>query len=57
MAMSNGSLKYILGIFVIFFQLIYTDYINWAYFDKKITFKFSLQCIILESSQKRANII
>ena len=42
--MSNDSLKYILGISVIFSQLIYTDYINWAYFDKKshLSFPYSV---------------
>ena len=40
--MAGSSLTYIPGFSVKFFvQPIYTDYANWAYFDKKITFKSS----------------
>ena len=40
--MARSSLTFIPGFSVkFFFQPIYTDYANWAYFDKKITFKSS----------------
>ena len=35
--MAMSSLTYFPGFFVkFFFQPIYTDYANWAYFDKKL---------------------
>ena len=40
--MAGSSLIYILDFSVKFsFQPIYTDYTNWTYFDKQITFKSS----------------
>jgi hypothetical protein len=40
--MARSSLTYIPGFSVIFFfQPIYTDYANWAYFDKRSHFKSS----------------
>ena len=43
--MAICSLTYIPGFSVSFFQPIYTYYINWAYFNKNITFKSSLKLL------------
>jgi hypothetical protein len=51
--MARSSLTYILGFSVkFFFQPIYTNYANWAYFDKR-SFKSSPQKLL---NQIKANL-